>query len=77
MKVKNKNEMRKASSMMDSRCPHSYIPQIALPTNFKLSEEFGKCLHEIQSCKNVYITGEPGTGKTALLVYWISRRMPQ
>lgn len=44
---------------------------LELPENFELSEEFKQCFHELENTRrNLYITGEAGTGKTTLLKYF-------
>ncbi|HLD50160.1 MAG TPA: DEAD/DEAH box helicase [bacterium] len=42
-----------------------------LPDDFELSEDFIRCFKELENTRrNIYITGEAGTGKTTLLKYF-------
>lgn len=42
-----------------------------LPEDFELSEDFVRCFNELENTRrNLYITGEAGTGKTTLLKYF-------
>lgn len=44
---------------------------LELPADFELSDEFKQCFHELENTRrNLYITGEAGTGKTTLLKYF-------
>ncbi|OGX07298.1 MAG: hypothetical protein A2Z88_00015 [Omnitrophica WOR_2 bacterium GWA2_47_8] len=42
-----------------------------MPDDFELSEDFIRCFKELENTRrNIYITGEAGTGKTTLLKYF-------
>ena len=62
--------------MQDSKAiPHEHLLKrnfdLALPDDFELSEEFITAFKAIEKTKkNLYITGEAGTGKTTLLKYF-------
>ncbi len=63
-----------SKTKLKSEAPGNHLLKAAsldLPDDFELSEDFIRCFKELENTRrNIYITGEAGTGKTTLLKYF-------
>ena len=50
---------------------------IKLPLNFELNSEMLRCVELVKNGKNVFITGNAGTGKSTLLTYLRQNFLPE
>src|SRR3989338_3044166 len=70
--AKSKTRMSKTKLKPEASGNHLLkAASLDLPDDFELSEDFIRCFKELENTRrNIYITGEAGTGKTTLLKYF-------